>query len=99
VLLAIGYPRRSIFATFLLEAALIGLIGGALGLLIALPFDGVETGLANWNTFTDVSFAFRLTPQLALTSFVLAFVLGLIGGTLPALRAASLKPVEAFRQL
>jgi putative ABC transport system permease protein len=99
VLLAIGYPRRSIFFTFLIESALIGLLGGLFGLLLALPFNGVETGLANWNTFTDVSFAFRLTPQLALTSFVLAFALGLIGGTLPALRAASLKPVDAFRQL
>jgi putative ABC transport system permease protein len=99
VLLAIGYSRFSIFLTFLFESALIGLIGGILGVLIALPFDGLETGMANWNTFTDVSFAFQLTPQLALTSFILAFALGLIGGTLPALRAASLKPVEAFRQL
>ncbi len=99
VLLAIGYSRLAIFLTFLFESALIGLIGGVLGVLIALPFDGLETGMANWNTFTDVSFAFRLTPELALTSFVLAFVLGLVGGALPALRAASLKPVEAFRQL
>jgi len=99
VLRAIGYSRLSIFLTFLFESALIGLIGGALGLLMALPFDGLQTGMANWNTFTDVSFAFRLTPSLALTSFILAFALGLIGGTLPALRAASLKPVDAFRQL
>jgi ABC-type antimicrobial peptide transport system permease subunit len=99
VLLAIGYSRFAIFLTFLLESALIGLLGGALGLLIAAPFHGLETGMANWNTFTDVSFSFRLTPELALYSFALAFVLGLVGGTLPALRAASLKPVEAFRQL
>ena len=99
VLRAIGYSRFSIFFTFLFESALIGLIGGVLGLLIALPFNGLETGMANWNTFTDVSFAFRLTPELAAKSFILAFALGLIGGTLPALRAASLRPVDAFRQL
>jgi len=99
VLLAIGYSRFSIFLAFLVESALIGLIGGLLGLLIALPFNGHETGLSNWNTFTEVSFAFRLTPQLALQSFILAFLLGLIGGALPALRAARLKPVEAFREL
>lgn len=99
VLLAIGYSRASVFSAFLLEAALIGLLGGALGLLLALPFDGLETGLSNFNTFTDASFAFRLTPDLALTSFALAFTLGVLGGTLPALRAASLRPVEAFRQL
>lgn len=99
VLLAIGYSRLSVFLAFLFEAAVIGLIGGALGLLIALPFDGVETGFMNWNTFTDVSFAFKLTPALAGQSFVLAFILGLIGGALPALRAARLRPVEAFREL
>ncbi|HTE06356.1 MAG TPA: ABC transporter permease, partial [Planctomycetota bacterium] len=99
VLLAIGYSRLSIFTAFLVESALIGLIGGALGLLIALPFDGIETGMANWNTFTDVSFAFTLTPALALQSFVLAFALGLLGGALPALRAARLRPVEALREL
>jgi putative ABC transport system permease protein len=98
VLLALGYRRGAIFVSFLIESAAIGLLGGLLGLLIALPFDGVETGLANWNTFTDVSFAFALTPTLALQSFALAFVLGVLGGALPALRAARLKPVEAFRE-
>jgi putative ABC transport system permease protein len=98
VLLALGYRRGAIFVSFLIESAAIGLLGGLLGLLIALPFDGVETGLANWNTFTDVSFAFALTPTLALQSFLLAFVLGVLGGALPALRAARLKPVEAFRE-
>jgi len=99
VLLAVGYPRWSIFLAFVLESALIGLLGGILGLLIALPFNGVQFGMSNWITFTDVSFGFRFTPMLALMSFGLAFVLGLIGGTLPALRAAMLKPVDAFRQL
>jgi putative ABC transport system permease protein len=99
VLLAVGYRRRSIFAAFVLEAAIIGLLGGALGLVIAWWFDGTETGLVNWNTFTDVSFAFTLTPSLAMTSFGLAFLLGVIGGTLPALRAARLRPIEAFREL
>ncbi|MHC5210954.1 MAG: ABC transporter permease [Planctomycetota bacterium] len=98
VLLALGYRRGAIFLSFLIESAAIGLLGGLLGLLIALPFHGVETGLANWNTFTDVSFAFSLTPTLALQSFLLAFVLGVLGGALPALRAARLRPVEAFRE-
>ncbi|MGQ0552800.1 MAG: ABC transporter permease [Planctomycetota bacterium] len=99
VLLATGYSRISIFMAFLLEAALIGLLGGVLGLMLVLPFDGIETGLSNFNTFTDVSFAVTLTPELALNAFSVAFVLGLIGGVLPALRAALLKPVDAFRTL
>ncbi len=97
VLLAIGYGRVSVFLAFLFEAALTGVIGGALGLLIILPFDGAKTGLVNWNTFTDVSFAFRVTPDLVLNSFVLAFLLGLIGGAIPAARAAWLEPVAALR--
>jgi ABC-type lipoprotein release transport system permease subunit len=99
VLLALGYGRGSIFFTFLLESALIGLLGGLVGLLITLPFDGLETGLANWNTFTDVSFAFIVTPKLVVASVGMAFTLGLVGGTLPAWRAARLEPVEAFRTL
>lgn len=99
VLMAIGYSRGSVVLALLLEAALIGLLGGLLGLLLALPFDGLQTGMVNWNTFTDVSFRFDLTPSLAAKSFALAFVLGLIGGLVPALRAARLKPVEALRAL
>jgi len=97
VLLAVGYGRGSVFLTFLLEAAAIGLLGGALGVLLVLPFDGLETGLMNHDTFTDVSFAFQVTPRSVLVSFALAFFLGVLGGTLPAWRAARLSPVEALR--
>lgn len=99
VLMAIGYTRAAVVLTLLIEAALIGLVGGALGLLLALPFDGMQTGMTNWNTFSDVSFRFDLTPVLALKSFLLAFTLGVIGGIVPAVRAARLKPVEALRSL
>lgn len=99
VLLAVGYGRGSVFLTFLLEAAAIGMLGGLVGVLLVLPFDGIETGLMNFNTFTDVSFAFRVTPTSVATSFTLAFVLGLVGGALPAWRAARLSPVDALRSL
>lgn len=97
VLLALGYGRLSIFLTFLLESALIGLLGGAGGIALTLPFDGMGTGLMNFNTFTDVSFAFTITPSLVTSAFSLAFVLGLVGGVLPAWRASRLRPVEALR--
>ncbi len=97
VLLALGYSRFSVFITFLFESAVIGVLGGALGVLITLPFDGLGTGLTNFNTFTDVSFAFTVTPRLVGTAFVLAFGLGLVGGALPAWRAARMQPVEALR--
>lgn len=99
VLLALGYRRSAIFWAFLVESALLGLLGGALGCALVLPFDGTRTGAMNWNTFTDISFAFEVTPGLLATSVALALVLGLLGGVLPALRAAWLRPVEAIRQL
>lgn len=97
VLLAIGYRRSEVFLAFLLESAQVGLIGGVLGVLLVLPFHGVETGAANFNTFTDVSFAFRLSPGLVGTSLAVSFILGLIGGAIPAWRAARMKPVDALR--
>ena len=97
VLKAIGYKPPQIFGAFVFESALIGLVGGLLGLLIVLPFHGIETGATNWNTFTDVSFSFTLSPQIAATAFLVAFALGLIGGALPAWRAARLRPVDALR--
>ncbi|MCB9896811.1 MAG: ABC transporter permease [Planctomycetes bacterium] len=99
VLLAVGYGRASIFFTFLFEAALMGLLGGVVGVLLVLPFDGLGTGMMNFQTFTDVSFAFRVTPVSVAISFTLAFVLGLVGGALPAWRASRQRPVEALRAL
>jgi ABC-type antimicrobial peptide transport system permease subunit len=97
VLKSIGYRPQQIFGAFLLESGIIGLVGGVLGLFLVLPFHGVETGLTNWNTFTDVSFSFRLSPRIAVNAFVIASILGLVGGALPALRAARLQPVDALR--
>ena len=99
VLLALGYSRMSIFVTFLLESALIGLFGGAAGIVLILPFHGMGTGMMNFNTFTDVSFAFIITPTLIVSSFVLAVALGIVGGVLPAWRASRMRPVEALRAL
>ena len=81
-----------------MESACIGIVGGVLGVLLILPFNGYETGAMNFQTFTDVSFAYQLTPSLVIKSFALALGLGIVGGAIPALRAAMLKPVNALRQ-
>jgi ABC-type lipoprotein release transport system permease subunit len=98
ILLAIGYSRIEVFLAFLLESAQVGLIGGTLGLLLVAPFHGVETGAANFNTFTDISFSFQLSPTIALTAFTVSFALGLIGGAIPAWVAANRSVVEAIRR-
>lgn len=98
ILLSIGYRPYAIFLSFLFEALVLGLAGGAVGCLLALPLNGVDTGAMNFQTFTEVAFAFRVTPEVMVTAVSFALVLGLIGGTWPALRAASMRPTEAMRR-
>jgi putative ABC transport system permease protein len=64
-----------------------------------LPLNGVETSTTNWNTFTEAAFAFRVTLPLLGRSLLVAVVLGLLGGTLPAWRASRLLPTAALRRL
>jgi len=98
ILLSIGFRPRAIFASFLLEALLLGLLGGAVGCLLSLPLNGIRTGTMNFQTFTEVAFAFRITPTVLLSSVAFALLLGLLGGAWPAWRAARLNPTNALRR-
>jgi ABC-type lipoprotein release transport system permease subunit len=98
MLLALGFRPFPIFLSFLIEAVLLGAIGGAVGGLLAMPLNGIQTGTTNFQTFTDVSFAFRVTPAVLVTAIVFSLGLGLIGGAIPAFRAARLAPTEALRR-
>jgi putative ABC transport system permease protein len=98
ILLSLGFKPWAIFVSFLFESLVLGLLGGAAGCLMALPLNGVNTGAMNFQTFTEVAFAFRVTPNVMITAVSFALVLGLVGGALPALRAASLRPTEALRR-
>lgn len=98
ILLATGFRPVPIFLSFMLEALLLGLLGGGVGILMTLPINGIETGAMNFNTFTEVAFAFRITPQVLVRAILFALTLGLLGGALPAWRAARLSPTEALRR-
>jgi len=98
VLTSIGFRPVPIFLSFLFEALVLGLLGGLVGVLLTLPLSGVETGTTNFQTFTEVAFAFRVTPRVLVTAIVFAIVLGLLGGAWPAWRAARMEPVEALRR-
>lgn len=98
VLRSLGFGRFAILIAFLTEAVLIGLAGGVIGCLLVLPLNGIETGTTNFQTFTEVAFGFRITPRVLGTAIVFSLVLGLLGGTLPAWRAARMKPTEALRR-
>jgi len=97
VLLTLGFRPRSVLASFLLEAVFIAAIGGVLGCLMALPINGLVTSTTNWASFSEVAFAFRITPALMLNGMIFAVVMGLIGGLFPARHAANQKVVEALR--
>ena len=96
VLLTSGFRPVPIFLSFLFEALVLGLLGGLAGCLMVLPINGIETGTTNVASFTEVAFAFRVTPPVLVTSVVFSLILGLLGGALPAWRAARMRPVEAF---
>jgi putative ABC transport system permease protein len=98
ILASMGFRPVPIFLAFLLEALLLGVLGGALGCLLALPLEGVRTGTTNFQTFTEVAFAFRVTPDVLATAVSFAVLLGLLGGAVPAWRAARMKPTEALRR-
>jgi putative ABC transport system permease protein len=98
ILLANGFRPFPVFLSFLFEAVVLGLLGGAAGCAVTLPLSGLETGATNFNTFTEVAFAFRVTPGVLLTAVLFALALGLLGGAVPAWRAARMIPVDALRR-
>jgi ABC-type lipoprotein release transport system permease subunit len=98
ILQSIGFRPLPIFAAFLFEALLLGLCGGVLGCLLVLPLNGVETGTTNWDTFTEIAFAFRITPSVLVSAVVYSLLLGLFGGAIPAWRASRMRPTESLRR-
>jgi ABC-type lipoprotein release transport system permease subunit len=97
VLITLGFRPRSILASFLAESALIALVGGVIGCLLALPVNGIVTSTTNWTSFSEIAFAFRITPGLLLSGVAFGLVMGVVGGFFPALRAARMAVVQALR--
>lgn len=95
---ALGFRSGSILTSFLLESVLLCLMGGVLGCLATLPFNGFSTGTANWATFSEITFAFRFGPEVLLRGVLMALAMGLLGGLFPAIRAVRLNIVNALRE-
>jgi putative ABC transport system permease protein len=94
---ALGFKRRTILATFLMESLLLGLAGGLLGLVCASLLNRFTISTLNWQTFAELSFRFTLTWRIAFDALSFAAAMGLIGGMLPAVQAARLDIVAALR--
>jgi putative ABC transport system permease protein len=96
---ALGFGAPSVVTSFLFESLCIATVGGLLGCLCVLPVNGVTTGTMNWQTFSHLAFAFRITPSLLLGGMIFALVMGVVGSVPPAARAARARVVVALREL
>ncbi|RZT42163.1 ABC transporter permease [Cupriavidus agavae] len=94
---ALGFQRTNVLMAFLIEAVLLGLVGGIAGLLCAALMQFASFSTTNFQTFADLSFQFVLTPGIIVKTLGFSMAMGLIGGFLPALRASRLNIVDALR--
>lgn len=96
---ALGFGTGPVVVSVLAESVLLALAGGLLGAGAAyLLFNGYQASTINWQTFSQVTFAFRVTPALLATAIIFAMIIGLAGGLFPAIRAARLPIASGLRE-
>lgn len=99
----LGFRRRTILASFIIEGAILAAIGGVIGCLISLGlqslsvFLGWQFGTMSFNTFSEVVFQFRITPLLAAKGMLFSVIVGVLGSFFPAVRAARLPVIAALK--
>ncbi len=96
---ALGFKRRDVLLSVVVEAIVLSGLAGIAGVLMALPVNGIATGTANFITFSEVAFNFTISTEVAVFAVVLAIVAGVIGGLLPAISAARLPITQALREI
>jgi putative ABC transport system permease protein len=96
---AIGFGAGAVVLSFTFEALCIAVIGGLIGCAGVLPLNGLTTGTVNWQTFSHLAFAFRITPGLLLAGVIFAIAMGMLGGIPPAIHAARGRIAVALREL
>src|SRR5262249_54112575 len=96
---AVGFTGGAVVLSFLVEALLIALVGGLLGCLAVLPLNGLTTSTMNFQTFSNVAFAFKITPELLVKGVFFALFMGVVGGILPAIPAAIQPLASPLRSL
>jgi putative ABC transport system permease protein len=95
----LGFRRRAVVAALLLEGGLLALVGGVLGCAIAFYWNGYTTATMGMETFSEIVFEFRVTPQLVAQGLVFAVIVGLIGTLFPAIRAARMPVISALKSI
>jgi ABC-type antimicrobial peptide transport system permease subunit len=94
---ALGFRRRSILGAFLVESVVLALIGGAAGIALASLTSLIRISTINFSTFSELAFGFVLSPGIVVASLIFAVIMGILGGFLPAARAARMQIVSALR--
>ncbi len=94
---ALGFRRENILSAFLVEALMLGAAGGVAGLVLASFMQFFTISTMNWQSFSELAFSFTLNVTIIVKSFVFALVMGVVGGFLPAARAARLNIVDSLR--
>ena len=95
----LGFRRRTIVFSFLIEGAFLALLGGIVGCLLSLPMNGYATGTIGFESFSETVFEFTITPTLMLKGLLFSVVVGIFGTLLPALRAARLPVIAALKSI
>jgi putative ABC transport system permease protein len=96
---ALGFSPISVVVSFVFESLLIAGVGGLVGCLLTIPISGYGVSTMNWQTFSHLAFAFRVTPLLLFQGMIFALIMGFFGGLFPAIRAARLPVASALREL
>jgi putative ABC transport system permease protein len=94
---ALGFSRRAILTSFLIEAIVLAVIGGVIGSALVLLMSFVKFPIINFQTFSEIVISFRAAPAVFVKALVFSGVMGLIGGLIPAIRASRVSPIEAMR--
>lgn len=94
---ALGFRRSAVLVAFLGEALLLALVGGAIGLVAASGMQALDVSTVNFQTFSELAFQFRLTPDIVVRTLLFALAMGFVGGFIPAWRAARMKIVDCLR--
>ena len=95
---ALGFSRFSILVSFVMESVLLAVIGGVLGCLLAFTMNGYTAGTGQTQSFSEMAFAFKITPHVLVFGMVFAVLMGLVGGLLPAFRASRMAITRALRE-
>jgi putative ABC transport system permease protein len=94
----LGFSRGSILLSFFVESVLLAALGGLIGCLLVLPLNGVTTGVGNFNTFSETSFNFSVTPRIMAIGMAFAVLMGAVGGLFPASSASRKEILTALRE-